>query len=545
MVNQTTDRRNFVVGGTAITAAAGLALAGCGGSSGNKSSSNNGANNSGSAARPAGSPAAGGSPVAASKAPKRGGTLVVDSTEPAPDALVFAFNAANFYLRYGLWDQLIQRGEDNRPKPMLAETYEMKPDFTGAHIVLRQGLEFHNGRKLTAEDVRFSIELFRADKTVSQLKNAGKLIKDITTVDDRTLDITFVAPRPIMDDYFALLPIVDKDTVDQAPQMKVINGSGPFKFVSYTPNQGYVMDRFANYWDTGKPYLDRIQGKIYADDQARTLALQTGELMHTNQSAYSTVKALRGNKDITITPGTNDGSYYAGLVVKYPLLSDVRVRKALALAVDRKRIAAEWGEGVIEAQALPWPKSSPAYIPEDEALAVYDPEQAKSLIKQAGAEGASLPLDIGQGRQDLAQYAQDAWKVVGINAQINLSEYAAYLERFRNSKVETVWVAPMGFSNTMHPSTFFDFAQPVRVPNPSFYQPDAYKALLSQITETDPTSARGKELLHQWNKLYLVDDPWVVPLSVNPSRYVMRSKVIAPQRGALDRPPLSEFWIDA
>jgi peptide/nickel transport system substrate-binding protein len=524
-------RRDVLRGAALGSAATALTLLACGGDD-----SKTGGSSASGADAPAGSQAA--------AAPKRGGTLIVDSGEPAADALVYAFNATNVYLRWAIWDNLVIQGEDNRPRLMLAERFEMKPDFTGVHVKLRSGLTFHNGRPLTAEDVRFSIEAFRADKINSQLKNPGLLISEIKIVDPLTLEIAFKAPRPFMEDYFALLPIVDKDTLEQHAQMKVLNGAGPFKFVSYTPNQGYVLERNPNYWDTGKPYLDRIQGKIYADEEARTLALQTGELMHTNQVTYAMVKKLKGAKDVKIEDGGVGGSWYAGLVVTFPAMRDPRVRRALTFAIDRKRIAKEWAEGVVEAQVLPWPKESPAYLPEDEALLTYDPEQAKSLLKQAGAEGITIPMDIGQGREGLAQYVQDAWKAIGVNAQLNLSEYSAYLERFRARKVEAMFVSPFGFSDSMHPATFFEFAQPVRVPNPSLYDTAAYRELLAKITEADPRSAQGKELLHTWNKLYLVDDPWMAPLAANTAFFAMRKPVIAPAKGALERPPLSEVWLD-
>ncbi len=522
-------RRKLLTGSVAAgVGLAGLALAGCGDDDDSNADATSPANSTPSV-----------------KVPKRGGTLVVDSGEPAPDALVYAFNANNFYLRWAIWDGLIIQGADNRPRLALAEVFEMKPDFTGVHIKLRAGLQFHDGRALTADDVRFSIETFRADTTTSQLKNPGKLISAIKIVDPLTLDITFSAPRPFMEDYFALLPIVDEKTVAQAPQMKVLNGAGPFKFVSYTPNQGYVLERNPNYWDAGKPYIDKIQGRIYSDEQARTLALQSGELMHASQVTPAMVKNLKSSKDIVIGDGGIGGSWYAGLVVDYPALKDTRVRQALSLAIDRTRIAKEWGEGVIQPQVLPWPKESPAYIPEDEALLKYEPDRAKALLKQAGAEGMTIPMDIGQSREGLAQFVQDDWKAIGVNAQLNVSEYSAYLERFRTRKVEAMFVSPFGFSDNMHPATFFDFAQPVRIPNASHYQPDAYKALLAKLAETDPRSAAGKELLHQWNKLYLVDDPWMAPLAPNNTFFAMRKQVIAPPDGARDAPPLSEFWIDA
>lgn len=480
------------------------------------------------------------------KTPKKGGTLIVDAGEPAPDALVYAFNANNFYLRWAIWETLIIQGADNRPRLALAEKFEMKPDFTGVSIKLRPGLQFHDGRALTSDDVRFSIETFRADSTTSQLKNPGKLITDIKTPDAVSIDITFSAPRPYMEDYFALLPIVDQKTVADAPKMKVLNGAGPFKFVSYTPNQGYVLERNPSYWDTGKPYLDKIQGKIYSDEQARALALQSGELMHASQVTPAIVKTLRGNKDVKVTDGGVGGSWYAGLVVDFPALKDTRVRQALTYAIDRTRIAKEWGEGVISPQVLPWPKESPAYIAGDEGLLTYDPEKAKSLLKQAGAEGVTVPMDIGQSREGLAQYVQDDWKAIGVNAQLNVSEYSAYLERFRTRKVDGgMFVSPFGFSDNMYPATFFEFAQPVRIPNASHYQPDTYKNLLAKIVETDPRSPAGQELLHQWNKLYLVDDPWMAPLAPNNTFFAMRKQVMAEPDGARDAPPLSEIWIDA
>lgn len=531
---ESTLSRRRLLGATAAGGAglAGLTLVGCGGD-----------DDAPGDATPGTTPTSSAGDAPATE-PKRGGTLTVDSGEPAPDALVFGFNAANYYLRGGVWANLIVQGQDNRPELRLAESFEMRPDFTGVQIKLRPGLEFHDGRPLTAEDVEYSIELFRADSTTSQLKNPGKLISDIKIVDPLTLDISFSAPRPFMEDYFALLPIVDKETVAEAAQMRVLNGAGPFKFVSYTPNQGYVMERNPNYFDPDKPYVDRIEGRIYADQQSRILALQTGELMHTNLASPALVKQLQGNKDITISEGEIGGSWYAGLVVTHPILADKRVRQALTLSIDRQRIADEWGEGVIPPRVLPWPDDSPAFNAEDEKLLEYDPERAKALLKEAGAEGFSLPMDIGQGREDLAQYAQDDWKLVGVDAQLNVSEYSAYLERFRQRKVETVFIAPFGFSNAMHPATFFDFTQPVRIPNASHYEPDSYKELLAKITETDPHSEEGQELLREWNRLYLIEDPWLVPLAPSLSFYAMNKSVVSPFARSRDTGILGDIWIN-
>src|SRR5688572_21617248 len=97
----------------------------------------------------------------------------------------------------------------------------------------------------------------------------------------------------------------------------------------------------------------------------------------------------------------------------------------------------------------------------------------------------------------------------------------------------------------MHPATFFDFAQPVRVPNTAHYEPADYKELLAKLTEADPRSAAGKELLHNWNKRYLIEDPWMAPLAVSNTFFAMRKEVIAPVEGARDIPTFGDIWIDA
>ena len=528
MTEEGMNRRAFLAGGAAVTGIAGLALAGCGGGSSTKTAKT---------AKPAANPAAPHGSVA--KQPKKGGAVSVDSGVPVPPSVVTGFAGSNAFLRQGLWDGLIMQGADNKPRLMLAETFEMKPDFSGVHIKLRSNLEFHSGRPLTADDVRASIEYFRRPNSVSQLAEPGRYITSITIADPLTLDLGFVGPRPLMQDYFALLPIVDSQTVDQAPQMKAINGSGAFKFVSFTPNQGYVMERFANYWDSGKPYLDRIEGKIYADDQSRLLALQTGELLLSTATTYDMTKRLQSSNGVKLQDNGSGSSWYAGLVLTDPPLKDARVRRALTLAVNRSRIASDWADGLFQPQVLPWPKGSPAYIAADEALVSYDPSQAKVLLQLAGAADIAVPIELVQSAQTLAQFIQNDWKAAGVNASLAQSEDTVFNTQLRNRKFQSTWVATFGFADLMVPASFFVFNQVVRVPNASNYGPQSYQNLLATIIETDPRSPQGQDALHQWNKLYLVDDPWVVPLAPTNGFVAMQTRVQAPVRA-----PLSEYWID-
>jgi hypothetical protein len=98
----------------------------------------------------------------------------------------------------------------------------------------------------------------------------------------------------------------------------------------------------------------------------------------------------------------------------------------------------------------------------------------------------------------------------------------------------------------MQPATFFGLTQPVAIPNPSHYDTPEYRALQDKIVEADVRSPQGLELVRRWNRLYLIEDPWIVPLAANVNPQMMRRQVVAPgaPKGPAKRPPLQDIWLD-
>lgn len=510
------SRRRFAAGSLiGVTGVAALA-AGCSGGSNSGSSSPGNSTRTGSGG--------------ATATPKRGGTLTVDAGGggPIPAVIIFGFNPQNVYIQNTVWDSLIDIGADFKPENRLADTFEMNADYSAVHIKLKQGVVFHDGRPLVADDVAYSIDFFSNKKATGQLKQPlSGGIKDVKVVDSLTLDVTFNGPRPTMVDTFALMSVVDKNTIASVSDFKTMNGTGPFQFVSYTPNQSYVLKRNEHYWEQGKPYLDELKGTPYPDDNARELAVRTGELMHSTATTYKMAADLKGASGVQLVDGGSGGTSILGLTVDQAPFTDPRVRQAVSFALNRDRMAQTWGHGLTQGAILPWPVGSPGYFKEDAALVSYQPDKAKQLLSQAGASGAAVTITVpaGQPLADLAVYAQNDLNTVGFSCQLKPIDNNIGLQQLRSRTFPTnAWMGTHGFGDYSQPGTMVTTAQQFIVPNASHYNPPGYEQLVAQLAANAAGTPQETQLIHQWNKEFL-EDPWLEPLVYNEGHRAMSSKL--------------------
>lgn len=538
--------RSGALGAAGLT---GAALIGCGGDDDDPATPTV----TGSATAGSGSDA-GASPTPAAGDIKRGGTLLVDSGEPNPNVLLFGFNIRNRPIQHTVWEQLIGLTEDYQIRPVLAETFEVNADSSAAHVVLRQGVEFHNGRPLTADDVAFSIDFFSNAESSGQLKGPlSQGISEVKVVDSRTLDITFNGPRPALVDMFTLTRIVDRDTARNIPDMKDLIGTGPFKFTSYTPDVGYRLDAFENYWQEGLPYLDAIEGKPYADDASRELAIRSGELHWADGMSYARVAALRSDANVKAVTRGKAGMNYLGLVVDKAPFDDIRVRRAASLAIDRQRLSDEFAEGVVAGTTLPWPPESPAYSAEQDfpAGVAYDPDAAAALIEEAGAAGTRITIQAGADDQEaaaLAQYLQDDFNAVGLPTELVMLEASVALEQIRDRSIQSNgWLAVHGFANYAHPGSMMNAAQQYTVPNPSHFEGEGYVDLLDKLQGAALGSPELASMVTEFNQRLIWDDAWILGLISSEQYRAMHASVKGDEGGNLSvaKGAFSEWWLDA
>jgi peptide/nickel transport system substrate-binding protein len=319
-----------------------------------------------------------------------------------------------------VFEGLVGTTSDGQIGPVLAEEMTPNTDATEWTVRLRKGVHWHNGKELTADDIIFSFQRILNPKkpgtaaSAMALVNAGAQRK----VDKYTLVIPCHAPFATFSEVLAGGPVmgqINNGIVPVGFDPKHPVGTGPFKAVSFTPNQQFVVERNADYWGSGEPsrvpYLDKIVYTEYQDETSQVNALQGGQADVIGLLSIDSARALQSSGHKVLT-NTKAGGYNPMFVrVDVAPYNDVRVRQALRLVVNRPEMInlVFGGQGVVANDI--WGRYAPEFnhsLPQR----VQDIEQAKSLLKQAGHEGLHAQMTIapvGQGVIKAAQvYAQQA-----------------------------------------------------------------------------------------------------------------------------------------
>jgi peptide/nickel transport system substrate-binding protein len=485
--------------------------------------------------------------------PQPGGTLIAEHPEPTVTSLATAVNTSVSLMNDSFWDGLIIQGAEFKPELRLAERYEWNSDHTHLIVTLKPGLEFHNGKPITSEDVKKNVEWWSGSDSGANGAKAGTqvLAKGMKVVDNRTIEFRLDAPGPWINDAIVRMLIVDTDTVGQRSEMRVINGSGPFRLTSFRPQVGAELNRFANYHIDGQPYLDAVQTRYLPDQEARDLALMGGEIEWTIEVPETSIKRLRAAKGVQLAlhpPGGMSGLNNLLMNITYPALQDPRVRRAIVFALDVDRIAEIWTEGLVPGQRIPFAEGSPGYRAAVAAgldtRVKYDPDFAKSLLAEAGhANGLTIPMLVPgrHEREVLAQLIQQDLREVGIEVRFDIVEYAAYLDTMRKREVEALLPIPFGNAGTMHPASQFSGII-LGIPNPSHQESDRFKTFIEQIRVTDPNSEAGQAMLRDFSEYYMYEEPWLAGISPNSSYRASRDHVHGWQTANNRVSPISEWW---
>jgi peptide/nickel transport system substrate-binding protein len=391
-------RRGFVASASAV--AIGLAIDACGGSSTKASSS---------------------SKVVASGTPKRGGTLTVAASGGGPtDTLnpLATFTTPSIMGVLQLYDPLYRILADGSVAPWLVDELEPNKNGTQWTVRLRSGVRFHDGRPLTSADLIASMHLW-AKSPVAGSEVAPVDVAKATALDSLTVRVPthyplFGLPDILANSEFLVLP------ADFNPKSPPV-GTGPFKYVSFTPGRQMSFARNPDYWQSGFPYLDAIVINDFATETAQVSALLSGQANAANSFSLASVKALQAS-GVKILSGnhTGEANVFVMNCADAPF-TDVRVRQAMKLIVDRPQmLSAVFGPyGAIANDSFCAP-FDPLYVPAPQR--VQDLEQAKSLLAQAGRSDLTVKLTgapIAQGTAQMATvFAQQA-KGAGVNVVLD------------------------------------------------------------------------------------------------------------------------------
>jgi peptide/nickel transport system substrate-binding protein len=326
------------------------------------------------------------------------------------------------------------------PVPRLA-AWEWRHGNTGLRLRLRRDVRWHDGVPTTAADVVWTLE--RARDPAVAYPRAGDLrsVTSVVAVDSFTVDIGFDAPQPVFPDVFTDLAILPAHLLSAVPPGEIRSagfnlapvGNGPFEFVAYRPNQRWEFRRHPGFpADLDVPEIDRFVVVVVDEPATKLAALTSGEL---DVAGISPAHAefVRGNPDLRVVDYPIALSYGVVFNLRHRPFDDLRVRRALSRAVDRRAIIDGYLYGFGAPAAGPVHPDHPWYVPLDPAP--YAPLEAAALLDSAGLPAGpdgrrNLAFDlltVGSGDLALEQMLEAQWRAVGVTARIRRVELATFL----------------------------------------------------------------------------------------------------------------------
>ncbi len=387
--------------------------------------------------------------MAQSGTPKRGGTLTIGA-DADPIGLDPTTTAA--YSSYDftalLYTGLLRWNANMQVEPDLATGY-ITPNETTYIFRLRQGVKFHNGQSFSAEDVKATFDRILDPANASPNANLFSVIKAVTVVDANTVKFELKTPSATFLNYMATNPlssIVPKGVTDL--KTKPV-GTGPFIFESYEPNQQFTLKANPNYYEEGQPYLDTVVFKFFKDQASITSALRSKAIdMTWFKDPKVSAQIMKTSADLVSAPGKTSRTFPVWLNQKTKPFNDVKVRRALSLATDRKAcqmVVLGTTGGKVGAMV---PESQVGGYDGVSALPYYktDVAAAKKLLAEAGYPNG---LDLGDyivvaaNALDVqcAQVLQQQWAKAGIKVNIKPMETAPLLAAWAKGEYGILSVA--------------------------------------------------------------------------------------------------------
>jgi peptide/nickel transport system substrate-binding protein len=320
-------------------------------------------------------------------------------------------------------------------QPRLAEEWTPNEDGSVWTFTIRSGVTFHDDRPLTTEDVAATMNrLADPDIGSNSLSVFGGVLSpgNVRAVDDTTVEFTLDAPNgnfPYLvssDNYNAIILPADYDTSGWTQDFL---GTGPWVLDTYTPDVGVTYRKNPNYWDQSRqPLPDTNEIKFYAEEQARVLALQGGEIDAVSNFSVAGGGALLEDPNLTILEIRASQHRQIHMRTDREPFTDRRVRQAMALLLDRQALV----DGLWEGRADLGNDSpfAPVFPSTDTSVEQrqQDVEQARALLAEAGQEGFEIELRTWEGFEipDLAALVQDAAQQAGITVRLNITDPGTY-----------------------------------------------------------------------------------------------------------------------
>ncbi len=481
--------------------------------------------------------------------PRAGGTLrhaiPADVTNLEPST----FTPSAMETTWLVFDRLTIYDLNLKPQPMLAESWDLNSDYTQFKLNLRKGVQFHTGRELTSDDIKYSLLRVRDPKvTTGALAAVSNWFNAIETPDKYTVMLTSDTSRPAFFDGLEILNIVDQVTAQGPDAQSKIVGTGPFMFVEWAQGDHLSLAKNTSYWQSGRPYLDGVVTNV-RNQSSMALQLEGGNLDLVRTPAVDDFVRLKGDTRFQGLTHPNPGTILEiGMNAGHPPFDDKRVRQAMNYAMNRARFADTAFKGTAQPLSLPWMPSAPAYDAARSTYFSYDLDKAQSLLTDAGVSGFATDIIISNAQPALSlfsQILQTDLASIGITMNITNVDQAVWGDLLVNKRAEYTgfWGGNDSLTNE-HPAGIFTSPGWRTVNNHSNFQSDDWNQIVATVSsETDPT--KQKAAFASMND-FLLDQCFTLAATTNPITFVATQRLhdvgYLMHLGALS---FTDAWLDS
>ena len=381
--------------------------------------------------------------TAPASAVKRGGTLIIGTAQqiqfldPNKGGLRNNYNAFR-----SIFSTLTTYDKDGVPVPDLAESLTADASDLVWTIKIRSGVKFHNGRDMTADDVKFSLDFALNPDNASVARAFILLIKQVDLVDKQTIKVTLEQPYGLLPAALHQVFIIDKDNLANIATKP--NGTGPFSVKEYNTGQNLELVKFSGYWEKGGdgaalPYLDAVSIRTLTDTNALYTSLSTGTVHAFWQMPDQIQIQAKGAANLQLLPSpfktTHDEWFFQGDVAPF---NDVRARQALLYAWDKEAIVQAGYFGQAD------PRLNNNIIPpgswaEDTSIPAVkrDPAKAKQLFEAAGVKTIKfLGYTITPQFRPISQVMERNLNEIGVKLELEFMELGAWLALIKAGEVQ-------------------------------------------------------------------------------------------------------------
>ncbi|MGV9796713.1 ABC transporter substrate-binding protein [Mycobacterium sp. NPDC003449] len=408
-----------------------------------------------------------------------------DQLDPQRTSAYFSFEVLE-----NVFDTLVEPDQNLQMRPALARSWEVSPDQLTWTFQLRDGVRWHDGSPFTADDVVYSYRRIIDE----QLTNVDKFsaVTDVSAPDPATVRIVVKHPTPnLLTNLggFKGMSIVQRSNVESGQIATHPVGTGPFEFTGRRSGDSITLKANPGYWG-GPPKVSGVTFRFISEPSTALSALQAGEVDWTDSVPPQRVAQLRDDDSLTLAVTPSNDYWYLALNEARPPWNDVRVRQAIAYAIDRDSISAATSYRTASTNQLAIPQGNPWYTPYDRYR--YDLDESRRLLAEAGAKPQAMDMLVTSEYPETVTAAQiiaDNLAPLGITVNIRTVDFATWLDEQNTGHFDMLM---MGWLGNIDPDDFY-YAQHHSGGTSNaqkFSDPEVDRLLDAGRVETDPTKRK-------------------------------------------------------